>query len=145
VIRYADLLVEASTAGGLPLFFVDRLPFVQCASLCAILDIPTRALSVDWLRTRLKDRLQYLAKDDAMLLAESVEGLSMDELSEACFERGLAVLMLSRASLREQLEEWLKIRTERPDVIQPLLVYWHAFQQHDLWLQKPRDDQFALR
>ena len=64
-----------------------------------------------------------------------MDSLSDQELKYACLERGLKVLGLSRQEFENQLKEWIYLSTKCPKVVTPLLIFAHAFEQRDLFLQ----------
>jgi hypothetical protein len=61
-----------------------------------------------FLKRRVTSRVQFLAKDDALLVeAGGVEALDADEVQLACKDRGMNVLGRSESELRGLLNAWL--------------------------------------
>jgi len=61
------------------------------------------------LQNGVRKKLEYLAKDDAMIERDGGwEGLSKEEVEKACVERGIFVLGKSEADLRAELRRWSK-------------------------------------
>jgi hypothetical protein len=67
------------------------------------------------LRRAVRERLQYLAQDDFLMIeAGGPGGLSSEEVVIACEERGIDVLGKAEERLREELQAWVK-KQEKDD------------------------------
>eukprot|EP01116_Phalansterium_solitarium_P024767 TRINITY_DN9162_c0_g1_i1.p1 TRINITY_DN9162_c0_g1~~TRINITY_DN9162_c0_g1_i1.p1 ORF type:complete len:410 (-),score=85.91 TRINITY_DN9162_c0_g1_i1:443-1672(-) len=115
-------------------FRLEDLSFKQLASLASILGVGTRVPKA-WLLRRIRAHVDYLLGDDKRILEEGIASLSGTELQEAIFDRGMKLLGLTRPALEAELAEWLRISQARSEVILPLLIYAHAFEHRELWLQ----------
>jgi len=125
VMQNADLL-EATCS-------VKHLTRSQLAALCSVLNLGTRTIAF-MLRVRYYAHITYIRQDDRIINSEGIESLNEHDLIEACMERGLKVVGLSRKTLQKQLGEWIQLSLHCP-VLTPLLVYAHTYEQRDLLLQ----------
>lgn len=66
-------------------------------------------------RGSLGKHLEQLVEEDAVLLKVGVGGLTRDELTEACLDRGCGSDSMSDAQLRGRLESWLSLMRSRQD------------------------------
>ena len=72
--------------------------------------------------------------DDKLIQKEGLENLTIQELQQACKERGMRALGLSAEGLRKQLQQWLdlsqnaKVRISFQTITryltEPLLLFW---------------------
>eukprot|EP00965_Chrysotila_dentata_P010846 352564-Pleurochrysis_carterae.AAC.1 len=61
---------------------------------------------------RLREHLQNLVAEDAVLSNTDLRTLSRSELLEACFDRGLGDTSNSENEMRSQLGRWLDLTSE---------------------------------
>jgi LETM1 and EF-hand domain-containing protein 1 len=118
--------------------YFDILTWRQVAALCSRLGLGTRAPK-SWLIKRIRKHILHIMKDDQLIYEEGIDSLNEEELQEACWERGLKVLELDVSTLRIQLDEWLKLSLRWETLIEPLLIYAHAFEEKELFFQPGND------
>ena len=79
-----------------------------------------------WLRIQLRLKIRTIKSDDQMILWEGVESLSLEELQQACAERGMRGIGLTQVGYRRQLKEWLDLSVNRK-IPASLLIISRAF------------------
>ena len=78
------------------------------------------------LRFRLRAKLRSIKEDDRRILWEGIESLTLDELEEACLERGMRSFGLNETLYRKQLQDWLDLSIQKSTPIS-LLIMSRAF------------------
>eukprot|EP01114_Cavostelium_apophysatum_P016614 TRINITY_DN4769_c0_g1_i3.p1 TRINITY_DN4769_c0_g1~~TRINITY_DN4769_c0_g1_i3.p1 ORF type:complete len:398 (-),score=71.40 TRINITY_DN4769_c0_g1_i3:93-1286(-) len=126
-----NVVAEADLLSQLKLKSLTRS---EVAALSSMLGLGTR-MPTFWLKRKLIEHFKMLEDDNKLLQKEGVESLSEDELDAATMERGLRVIHLSLDALERQLNEFVKLQNERPDLIAPLLIYGHSFNKREMFLQ----------
>ncbi len=54
-------------------------------------------------------RLRHLKTDDKLIIKEGLNNMTVQELQQACKERGMRALGISEAALKRQMQEWLDL------------------------------------
>jgi LETM1 and EF-hand domain-containing protein 1 len=54
-------------------------------------------------------RLRHLITDDKLIIKEGLDNMTVQELQNACKERGMRALGLSATALRNQMQQWLDL------------------------------------
>ena len=65
------------------------------------------------LRFQLRMKIRSLEADDKLIIQEGVNTLDINELQQACRERGMRALGVSEQRLRSQLDQWLDLHINR--------------------------------
>lgn len=87
---------------------LDNLDRPQIVAVCKLLGIST--IGPDYyLRFTLHLKLRNLAAHDKLIQAEGIDNLTVEELQQACRERGMRSLGVSVERLRSQLQQWLDL------------------------------------
>ncbi|KAF9419544.1 hypothetical protein BGZ94_009378 [Podila epigama] len=90
------------------------------------------------LRKRLDKHMQYIRKDDGLLLKEGLESLTFSELQLANEERGMRSLDVSKEHLEKSLAYWLKVSLSKDHTVPPgLLVFSRMFLLHSTFRSDP--------
>jgi LETM1 and EF-hand domain-containing protein 1 len=79
-----------------------------------------------FLRFQLRTKLRALKEDDRRILWEGIETLTINELKDACMERGMRGSELSEIEYKHQLQEWLDLSIQKNIPIS-LLIMSRAF------------------
>lgn len=84
-----------------------------------------------WPRTMLERKVlshfAHLRKDDRYLLNDGLDGLTHQQLREACLERGLRTVNMTPFDLKYQLREWLFISLRDFTILTKLLIVFNCF------------------
>lgn len=75
---------------------------------------------------QLERKLRELRKDDMMIAAEGIEKLTLEELAQANFVRGMRVEGRTRDQMEQQLEDWMEL-ADSDDVPPFLLLLSRSF------------------
>ncbi|KAJ2814611.1 hypothetical protein IWW50_007082, partial [Coemansia erecta] len=82
-------------------------------------------LPTPWLRSRVQARLEYICKDDSLLLSEQLVGrLGLVELFRACQERGIPAADLPEYQLRQALYNWARLTQRQAGAAGILPIAW---------------------
>ncbi len=102
---------------------LDNLTRPQLIALCQILDVSTLGnIPPDHiLRFQLRMRMRTLEADDKMIIKEGIDKLDIGELQQACRDRGMRAMGLSKDRLVLQLEQWLDLHIKQNIPISLLL------------------------
>ena len=65
------------------------------------------------LRFQLRMKIRTLEADDRVIIKEGVNTLDINELQQACRDRGMRAMGVSEPRLRSQLEQWLDLHINR--------------------------------
>jgi len=117
VTRFARLFRDELT--------LDNLKRPQLVVLCRYMNIaPYGPDGV--LRFQLRNAIRALREDDQRIIYEGVDSLTRQEMQEACAERGMRAVGLTKPEYRQQLEQWLELAANRQVPI-ALLIMSRAF------------------
>ncbi|KAJ2160282.1 LETM1 domain-containing protein ylh47 [Coemansia sp. RSA 552] len=90
---------------------LDNLTRPQLVSICRFMGV--NAFGTDgYLRYQITNRMRYIRADDRMISSEGIDSLSVPELQSACQSRGMRVLGVSPARMREELTQWIELHVE---------------------------------
>lgn len=105
----ADLLRVAHIfEDGLTL---DNLSRPQLVSICRFMGV--NAFGTDnYLRYQINNRMRYIRADDKVIQGEGIESLSVPELQSACQSRGIQIIGVSPARMRDELSQWIDLHLE---------------------------------
>lgn len=100
ILKFSKLFEDSIT--------LDNMTRSQLAAICRLLEL-TPIGTTNFLRLQLEMRLRHLLTDDKVISKEGLENLTIQELQQACKERGMRALGLSAETLRKQLQQWLDL------------------------------------
>ncbi|KAJ2454064.1 LETM1 domain-containing protein ylh47 [Coemansia sp. RSA 2336] len=90
---------------------LDNLTRPQLVSICRFMGV--NAFGTDrYLRYQITNRMRYIRADDKMIGAEGIESLSVPELQSACQSRGIRIIGVSPARMRDELAQWIELHLE---------------------------------
>lgn len=75
-----------------------------------------------FLRFQLRNKVRQLKNDDQLILWEGVSSLDLDELKQACADRGMRSTGLTKTGYRQQLTQWLELSVSKEVPVTLLLV-----------------------
>ena len=122
-IATADVTKFARTFGDE--LMLDNLPRAQLVNLCRYMGITpfgTDAL----LRFQLRSSIRALRQDDRRIVYEGLDSLTRQEMQEACADRGMRSVGLTKQQYRDQLDQWIELAANRQLPI-ALLIMSRAF------------------
>lgn len=97
----------------------------QLVSMCQYMGLPPYGADA-FLRFQLRTKLRAIKEDDRRILWEGIETLTVNELRDACQERGMRASDLSEVEYNRQLQEWLDLSIQKNIPI-ALLIMSRAF------------------
>ncbi len=97
----------------------------QLANLCMYMGLPPFG-SDAFLRFQLRSHLRSVTHDDQRILWEGLHTLDKKELQEACRERGMRAIGLTKEGYRRQMRQWLDLSITKQIPIS-LLIMSRAF------------------
>ncbi len=65
------------------------------------------------LRERLRDAIEEIREDDELIEKEGIDTLTMEELKEACRDRGMRATGITMAGLRHNMREWIDLSVHK--------------------------------
>ena len=80
----------------------------QLSAICRMLELPTVG-SKNILAFSIEMRLRNLKADDRVIRREGVEHMTLLEMQQACKERGMRALGLTKEQLEKQIKGWLDL------------------------------------
>ncbi|KAI9500494.1 LETM1-like protein-domain-containing protein [Coemansia spiralis] len=90
---------------------LDNLSRPQLVSICRFMGV--NAFGTDnYLRYQITNRMRYIRADDKMIHGEGIDSLSVPELQSACQSRGIRIIGVSPARMREELAQWIELHLE---------------------------------
>ncbi|KAJ2845678.1 LETM1 domain-containing protein ylh47 [Coemansia brasiliensis] len=90
---------------------LDNLTRPQLVSICRFMGV--NAFGTDrYLRFQITNRMRYIRADDKMISAEGIDSLSVPELQSACQSRGIRIIGVSPARMRDELTQWIELHLE---------------------------------
>mmetsp|Transcript_4731 Transcript_4731/g.6704 ORF Transcript_4731/g.6704 Transcript_4731/m.6704 type:complete len:700 (-) Transcript_4731:1573-3672(-) len=104
---------------------LDNLKRAQLAVLCRYMGLRPFGPD-DLLRFQLRTAIRALRDDDQRIVYEGLDSLTRQEMQEACAERGMRAVGLTKQQYRAQLEQWLELAANRQVPI-ALLIMSRAF------------------
>lgn len=116
IMKYSSLFENELT--------LDNLNRQQLIAVCQILDVSTlgNIPPNHILRFQLRMKIRNLEADDKVIITEGVESLNIEELQQACRDRGMRAIGLTEQRLRNQLEQWLDLHINRKIPLSLLLL-----------------------
>lgn len=102
-----------------------NMPRPQLVTMCQFMNLPHFG-SDSFLRFQLRTKLSSIKEDDKRILWEGVDSLSLEELKDACRERGMRASGLNTFGYRKQIKEWLDLSMMKHTPIS-LLIMSRAF------------------
>ncbi len=97
----------------------------QLANMCMYMGLPPFG-SDAFLRFQLRSHLRSVTHDDQRILWEGLYTLDKKELQEACRERGMRAMGLTKEGYRRQMQQWLDLSITKQIPIS-LLIMSRAF------------------
>ncbi|KAJ2504102.1 LETM1 domain-containing protein ylh47, partial [Coemansia sp. RSA 2049] len=90
---------------------LDNLSRPQLVSICRFMGV--NAFGTDnYLRYQITNRMRYIRADDKMINTEGIDSLSVPELQSACQSRGIRIIGVSPARMREELAQWIELHLD---------------------------------
>ncbi|KAJ2494314.1 LETM1 domain-containing protein ylh47 [Coemansia sp. RSA 1836] len=90
---------------------LDNLSRPQLVSICRFMGV--NAFGTDnYLRYQVTNRMRYIRADDKVISGEGIDSLSVPELQSACQSRGIRIIGVSPARMREELTQWIELHLE---------------------------------
>ena len=108
---------------------LDNMGRMQLINMCKYMGIPPYG-NDNLLRFQLRHRIRLLKDDDQRILWEGIDSLTKMELREACRERGMRSIGLSKIAYRNALQQWLDLSVQK-NVPISLLIMSRTFFLHD--------------
>jgi len=87
---------------------LDNIPYDQLKALCLIMMISPIGTG-NFLRFKIRLKLQELKADDQMIRLEGVNTLSNEELQNACVARGMRSVGVTIERMKQGLNQWLEL------------------------------------
>jgi LETM1 and EF-hand domain-containing protein 1 len=87
---------------------LDNMERNQLVALCRLLELTPIGTS-NFLRFQLEMKLRQLKSDDRVIQREGLQNLDVQELQNACKERGMRAYGHTADDLRRQLQQWLDL------------------------------------
>lgn len=97
----------------------------QLVSMCRYMGVQPYGADA-FLRFQLRTKLRLIKEDDRRILWEGIDSLTTQELREACQERGMRSVGLTKFGYKRQLQEWLDLSIQKSVPIS-LLIMSRAF------------------
>ncbi|EGB07796.1 hypothetical protein AURANDRAFT_2663, partial [Aureococcus anophagefferens] len=104
---------------------LDNLPRAQLVNLCRYMAIAPYGTDVI-LRFQLRSKIRGLREDDRRIVYEGLDSLTRQELQEACADRGMRSVGLTKQQYRVQLDQWIELAANRKLPI-AILIMSRAF------------------
>lgn len=117
IIRYAKYFQDDLT--------LDNMSRMQLINMCKYMGIPPYGAD-SLLRFQLRHRNRTLKEDDQRILWEGIDSLTKMELREACRERGMRSIGLSKNAYKFALQQWLDLSVNK-DVPISILIMSRTF------------------
>lgn len=100
---------------------LDNMARPQLVTLCRYMGL-TPYGSDNFLIFQLRSKFRSIQADDQRILWEGVHSLEYEELKEACRERGMRHVGLTRFGYQRQLRQWIHLSTRREMPLSLLLM-----------------------
>lgn len=91
---------------------LDNLSRPHLVAMCKYMKLPQYG-SNTVLRERLRDKVDEIRKDDEDIVREGIESLTLEELREACRDRGMRSTGLTAAGLRRNIANWIDLSVNK--------------------------------
>jgi len=89
---------------------LDNMTRGQLVAICRLLDLTPIGTNA-FLRFQIEMQLRKLRADDVIIAKEGVENMTVGELQNACKDRGMRALGMTREKLVQQLKQWIELST----------------------------------
>ena len=113
VLRIASHFKDELTLGN--------IPRPQLVVMCQYMGLAPFGADA-FLRFQLRTKLRALKEDDRRILWEGIDHMTVQELADACQERGMRSLGLSEYAYKLQLQEWLDLSIQKNIPISLLII-----------------------
>jgi len=100
IMKYSKLFEDEIT--------LENIAHDQLKAICRLLMISPIGTS-NFLRFKIRLKLQELKADDQMIQREGIENLTSEELQNACIARGMRALGVSVDRMKADLKQWLEL------------------------------------
>jgi len=91
---------------------LDNMSRMQLINMCKYMGIPPYGTD-PLLRFQLRHRIRSLREDDQRILWEGIDSLTKIELREACRERGMRSVGLSKGAYKLALQQWIDLSVNK--------------------------------
>jgi len=135
IIRYANYFQDDLT--------LDNMPRMQLVNMCKYMSIPPYG-SDSFLRFQLRHKIRVLKEDDQRILWEGIDSLTKMELREACQERGMRSVGLSKEAYKRALQQWLDLSVHKNVPISLLIMSRTFFLRQEMFEKPAEDDSKSL-
>ncbi|KAJ2061256.1 hypothetical protein GGI17_003205 [Coemansia sp. S146] len=119
---------------------LDNLSRPQLVSICRFMGV--NAFGTDnYLRYQITNRMRYIRADDKVICGEGIDSLSVPELQSACQSRGIRIIGVSPARMREELNQWIELHLEH-NIPSTLLILSRILAAGEPMAQLQQQQQF---
>ena len=101
-IKLNSLLNNSEIIFWKPVWQVCRFDWIRITSL-------NYNYNIYLFNCQIEMRLRHLKTDDKLIIKEGLNNMTVQELQQACKERGMRALGISEAALKRQMQEWLDL------------------------------------
>mmetsp|Transcript_50953 Transcript_50953/g.104837 ORF Transcript_50953/g.104837 Transcript_50953/m.104837 type:complete len:933 (-) Transcript_50953:415-3213(-) len=123
IIQYANYFQDDLT--------LDNMPRMQLINMCKYMSIHPYG-SDSFLRFQLRHIIRMLKEDDQRILWEGIDSLTKMELREACQDRGMRSMGLSKEAYKRSLQQWLDLSVNKNVPISLLIMSRTFFLQEEI-------------
>ncbi|KAL7551110.1 hypothetical protein ACHAWF_014310, partial [Thalassiosira exigua] len=117
---------------------LDNMGRMQLINMCKYMNIPPYG-NDNLLRFQLRHRIRLLKEDDQRILWEGINSLTKMELREACRERGMRSIGLSKDAYRKALQQWLDLSVQKNVPISLLVMSRTFFLREEMVSAEPKE------
>ena len=104
---------------------LDNIPRPQLVSLCKYMGLTPYGPDV-FLRSQLRRQLRAIEADDELIMKEGIDTLSLDEIKQACMERGMRASGVPAYLYKKHLVQWIDLSLKQ-DIPASLLILSRSF------------------
>lgn len=97
----------------------------QLVSMCQYMGLKPYGADA-FIRFQLRNKIRSIKEDDRRILWEGIDSLTVEELREACQERGMRSMGLTHFGYKRQMQDWLDLSIKK-DVPISLLIMSRSF------------------
>jgi len=91
---------------------LDNLSRAHLVAMCKYMKLSPFG-SDTALRERLRDKVEEIREDDELIEKEGIQNLTLEELREACRDRGMRVIGLTKAGLIRNITAWIDLSVHK--------------------------------
>jgi len=102
ILKFSKLFEDSIT--------LDNMTRGQLVAICRLIDLTPIGTNA-FLRFQIEMQLRKLKADDVIIAKEGIEQLTVTELQNACKDRGMRALGMTKEKLVQQLKQWIELST----------------------------------